>query len=108
MIHCDRSYSNVPVPKSVRSNQAISTGYASSESANSTIGNDNCIEIPTENRSKFDVNVEVGPEKTKVFLATVDLGKLGMKVGWQAKRGKIPSIYVLGHVPDENDSDGEA
>jgi len=69
------------------------------------VANDDYIEIPTQNRSRFDVNVEVGRKKTSVFLATVDLGKLGMKVGWQAKRGKIPSIYVLGHVPGDNTSD---
>jgi hypothetical protein len=67
----------------------------------------NCIEVPVPPRCRFDLKIDIGPENATFFLATVDLGRLGRRVGKKAKRGKINSIYVLGKMPEETDSDVE-
>lgn len=37
----------------------------------------------------------------EIYLATVDLGRLGRNVKNDVKNGKIKNLYVLGYVPDK-------
>jgi len=45
--------------------------------------------------------MEIGPrdEKSKVYIATVDLGVLGKWVKAQRKKKKMQHLYVLGRTP---------
>jgi hypothetical protein len=59
------------------------------------------VQVPIKGRrNQVDVFLEIGPKKAKIFLATVDLSRLGFHTKWQRKRGKIEHIYVLGQIPD--------
>jgi len=46
------------------------------------------------------VDIVVGPEATKMFLAAVDLSRLGRRVKKERKNGKITEIFVLGQIPE--------
>jgi hypothetical protein len=45
--------------------------------------------------------METGPadEKAKIFIATVDLGRLGGWVKTQRKKKQMQHLYVLGQMP---------
>jgi len=58
------------------------------------------VQVPIKGRrNQVDVSLEIGPKKAKIFLATVNLSRLGFHTKWQRKRGKIEHIYVLGQIP---------
>ena len=45
------------------------------------------------------VSMEVEPEGSKIYIATVDLERLGKWVKGQRKKGKMQYLYVLGQIP---------
>lgn len=58
------------------------------------------VQVPIKGRrNQVDVFLEIGPNKAKIFLATVNLSRLGFHTKLQRKRGKIQHIYVLGQIP---------
>ena len=58
------------------------------------------VQVPIKGRrNQVDVFLEIGPKKAKIFLATVNLSRLGFHTKLQRKRGKIEHIYVLGQIP---------
>lgn len=76
------------------------------------------IEIPIKDcKTKVDIRVPLhSPKSLKkgdsddcgIYLATVDLGRLGRTIKNGVRAGKITNVYVLGYVPDRLMSDSGA
>ncbi|GME58769.1 hypothetical protein GTA08_BOTSDO11343 [Neofusicoccum parvum] len=57
------------------------------------------VDIGTgKKNTKVDIYVNVGG--TQMFLATIDLKKLGFDIKSRRKAGKLDNIYVLGQSPN--------
>jgi hypothetical protein len=61
---------------------------------------DKFIRVPIRGtETKVTVSVEVEPKGAKIYIATVDLEKLGRWVKNQRKKGKMQHLYVQGQIP---------
>ena len=60
--------------------------------------------VPLNNRSSPPQSAQEKPDSDEcgIYLATVDLGRLGRTVKNGVKSGRIKNVYVLGYVPDSS------
>jgi hypothetical protein len=58
------------------------------------------IKVPIRGQeTKVAVFMDVEPKGAKIYIATVDLERLGRWVKGQRKKGKMQHLYVLGQIP---------
>ncbi|KAE8450482.1 hypothetical protein EG329_006212 [Mollisiaceae sp. DMI_Dod_QoI] len=61
------------------------------------------VKVPirgTDTQVQVYMEMGAGQKKTKVFVASVDLGRLGKWVKRERKKNRMQYLYVLGQIPD--------
>ena len=96
MTHWNKSYSRVTFPTSPASlNSTLNRDVLTTSLAGVQY-----VQVPIKGRrNQVDVFLDIGANKAKIFLATVNLRRLGFHTKWQRRCGKIEHIYVLGQIP---------